>query len=26
VIVNIHYVGDVVWETIKAQASSHSGS
>jgi len=26
VIVNIHYVGDVVWETIKSQASSHSGS
>ncbi len=25
VIVNIHYVGDVVWETIKSQASSHSG-
>jgi len=26
VIVNVHYVGDVVWETIKSQASSHSGS
>src|SRR5213594_237194 len=26
VIVNIHYVGDVVWETIKAQTSSHAGS
>jgi len=26
VIVNVHYVGDAVWETIKSQASSHSGS
>jgi PUA-domain protein len=26
VILNIHYVGDLVWETIKSQASSHSGS
>jgi len=26
VIVNVHYVGDPVWEMIKSQASSHSGS
>jgi PUA domain protein len=26
VVVNIHYVGDPVWETIKSQPSSHSGS
>ena len=26
VIVNIHYVGDPVWETIKSQTSGHSGS
>jgi PUA domain protein len=26
VILNVHYVGDPVWETIKSQASSHSGS
>ena len=26
VIVNIHYVGDPVWETIKSQAASQSGS
>jgi PUA domain protein len=26
VIANVHYVGDPVWETIKSQASSHSGS
>ena len=26
VIVNVHYVGDPVWETIKSQAPSHSGS
>ena len=26
VIANIHYVGDPVWETIKSQTSSHSGS
>ncbi len=26
VIVNIHYVGDPVWETIKSQTSSHSRS
>jgi len=26
VIVNIHYVGDPVWETIKSTPSSHSGS
>jgi PUA-domain protein len=26
VIVNIHYVGDLIWETIKSQASPHSGS
>ena len=26
VILNVHYVGDPVWETIKSQAPSHSGS
>ena len=26
VIVNFHYVGDPVWETIKSQGASHSGS
>ncbi len=26
VIVNFHYVGDAVWETIKSQGASHSGS
>ena len=26
VIVNVHYVGDPVWETIKSQAASRSGS
>ncbi len=26
VIANVHYVGDPVWETIKSQPSSHSGS
>jgi len=26
VIANIHYVGDPVWETIKSQTSTHSGS
>jgi len=26
VIVNVHYVGDPVWETIKSQAPAHSGS
>jgi PUA domain protein len=26
VIVNIHYVGDPVWETMKSQPSAHSGS
>jgi PUA-domain protein len=26
VIVNVHYVGDPVWETIKSQTSGHSGS
>jgi len=26
VIVNIHYVGDPVWETMKSQTSAHSGS
>jgi len=26
VILNIHYVGDPVWETIKSTPSSHSGS
>jgi PUA-domain protein len=25
-IVNVHYVGDPVWETIKSQTSGHSGS
>ncbi len=26
VIANVHYVGDLIWETIKSQVSSHSGS
>jgi PUA-domain protein len=26
VILNVHYVGDPIWETIKSQTSSHSGS
>ena len=26
VVANIHYVGDPVWEVIKSQSPSHSGS